>query len=135
MFPHTLIRSKVSLPNLDKMKFADELYIDLMFLEGSTIIHIVDTTNHFSAATFLGPSGGSYGQTVDGVWIALVQTWSTMCTGFPNPLRTDQGLVFTSESWKKLTNLNGIELRLFAYKHVVLWESVHVYMTLSEEFS
>lgn len=38
-------------------------------------------------------------------------TWYTPYIGFPNRLKSGQCLAFTSDRWKKLNNLNDIELR------------------------
>lgn len=83
-----------------------------MSLEGKAVLHITYTATHFSAAPVLDSSRDSYGQSVDGISLALVQTWCTNYTGFLNRLRTDQHSVFTSRRWKKLTNLNRIKLQL-----------------------
>lgn len=75
-------------------------------------MHIVDTATYFSAAIFLDSVGESYGQSVKEVWMAFITTWCTMCIGFPNRLRKDQGFVLTSDGWKQLTDYCGIRLRL-----------------------
>ena len=110
------VRFKASLPTEEDLVFGDELSIDLMFLDGKAVLHIVDTATRFSAATFLDSHGEKYGQSVEGIWLAFVMTWATMYTGYPNRLRTDQGSVFTSQRWKQLTDLQGIQLRLSGVK-------------------
>lgn len=72
----------------------------------------METETKFSATTFLKSNGESYGQTLDGIWLALVQDWFTTYSGFPNRLRTDRSSVFMLDRWKPLANLNGIALRL-----------------------
>jgi hypothetical protein len=47
------IRFKVSLPNMKDIVFGDELSIDLMFIDGQVVLHVVITMTRFSAATFL----------------------------------------------------------------------------------
>lgn len=90
--------------------------MDLMWINGKAILHIVDTATRFSAACFLDSAGMDYGQSVDGVWTAFIQTWCTIYSGFPNRIRTDQGSVFTSQRWRELTDMSGIELRLSGVK-------------------
>lgn len=111
-FSYTPIIFKVSLPNSSELNFSDEFSIDLMFLDSNAVLHNVDTDTHFYAARFLDPSGELCRQSVDGISLAFVQACCTSYTGFLDRLRTDLGSVFTSDRWKKLTNLNGIEARL-----------------------
>ena len=76
------------------------------------MLHIVDSATHFSAARFLDSHSETYVQSTEGVWLAFMQTWVTLYTGYPNRLRTDQGSIFTSPRWRELTDLNGVQLRL-----------------------
>ena len=69
-------RFKVSLPN-DKVIFNREISLDLMWLDKKAVLHIADTDTHFSSATFL------TGQTVEKVWEAFINCWTTLYTGFP----------------------------------------------------
>jgi hypothetical protein len=78
------IRFKVSIPPTDDIVFEDEVSIDLMFINGKAILHIADTATMFSAATFLDSNLATYGQSVEGVWVALMETWFTVYTGYPN---------------------------------------------------
>ncbi len=110
------IRFKVTLPTEDELVFGDELSIDLMWIDGKATLHIIDTATRFSAATFLDSHGENFGQSVEGVWMAFVNTWCLMYTGYPNRLRTDQGSVFTSERWKHKMDMAGIQLRLSGVK-------------------
>ena len=110
------LRFKASMPDESELVFGDELSIDLMFLDGKAVLHIIDTATRFSAATFLDSHGETYGQSVDGIWLAFCMTWCTMYTGYPNRLRTDQGSVFTSDRWRKIAESNGIQLRLSGVK-------------------
>ncbi len=106
------VRFKVTLPTEESLVFGDELSLDLMWIDGKAVLHIVDTATRFSAATFLDSNGSTYGQSVEGVWMAFTHTWCTMYTGYPNRMRTDQGSIFTSERWKQLTDIAGVQLRL-----------------------
>lgn len=40
---------------------------------GNADLHIVDTAGHFSAPSFLDLNRKSYGQSVDGIWLAFLQ--------------------------------------------------------------
>jgi hypothetical protein len=105
------VRFKVSIPEED-LVFGDEVSIDLMFLDGSAVLHVVDTATRFSAAGFLDDHGAAYGQSVNGVWLAFIEIWCTMYVGYPNRLRTDSGSIFTTSKWKNLTDMAGITLRI-----------------------
>ena len=105
-----------------------------MFIEGKAILHIVDTATRFSAATFLDSEREHFRQSVDGIWTAFVMTWCTMCSGCPNRMRTDQGSAFTPERWKKLSDINGITLRLSgvkAHNSLGIGEKLHGPLTVS----
>jgi hypothetical protein len=93
------IRFKVSLPNMEDIVFGDELSIDLLFIDGQAVLHVADTATRFSAATSLDSHNGSFGQSVEGVWLALIETWLTLYTGYPNRLRIDAGSIFASPRW------------------------------------
>lgn len=86
---------KVSFSTKTNVVFGEELSMDLKFLDGKAILNVVDADNHLPAATFLDAQGASYGQTVDGTWLVFAMISSTMYTGYPNRLRTDQGSIFT----------------------------------------
>lgn len=68
-----------------------------MFPDDREVLHIVDSVKRFSAATYLGYNGINYGHSAEGILLALIDTWCTMYTGYPNRLRTDQGSAFTSD--------------------------------------
>jgi hypothetical protein len=50
----------------EKLVFNDELSMDLVWLDGETALHIVDTATRFGAAQFL------EGQDVENVWGAFL---------------------------------------------------------------
>lgn len=79
---HVPSRIKVSLLTLENLKFGEGLSIRLMFLEGNPVQHIKDTASNFSAATYLDSNAETYGQTVEGICLAFVQTWRTVYAGF-----------------------------------------------------
>jgi hypothetical protein len=106
------IRFKASLPKMEDIVFGDELSIDLMFIDGQAVLHVVDTATRFSSATFLDSHNGSFGHSVEGIWLAFIETWFTLYTGYPNRLRIDAGSIFASPRWKELSNMAGITLRM-----------------------
>ena len=94
----TLIRLKTSLPTEDSAKFGEELSMDLMFLDGKALLHIFDSATRFSSAAFLDKD---FDQSVEGIWLAFIQVWCTMYTGYPNRIRVEQGSSFTSDRWRQ----------------------------------
>lgn len=90
----------------DELMFNEELSMDLMWLDGKAILHIVDTATGFNAAEPL------RGQLVEDVWNAFIYGWVTLYPGYPNKLKVDQGSVFTSARWNKLTDETGISLQM-----------------------
>lgn len=80
--------------------------------DGDAILHVVDTATRFSATTFLDRNGRNYSQSVKGAWTASIECWSSLCTGFPNRLRTDAGSIFTTRRWQNLTESAGISVRV-----------------------
>jgi hypothetical protein len=86
--------------------FNEEVALDIMYLEQSSVLHVVDTQTHFNSAIFL------RGESVEMVWIAFLECWATLYAGYLDKMRTDQGAQFTSPRWKELTDSIGIELVL-----------------------
>ena len=62
--------------------------MDIMYIKGDPILHIVDEGTHFSAAQF--PPAVS----TDSVWQALLKCWGAIYTGLPNRALLDQGSQF-----------------------------------------
>lgn len=98
---------KASLPP-NKSVFRDELSLNLQWIDGDAVLHVVDTVTKFSTATFL----DQYGHSTEGLWTAFVECWCTLYTGFPNSLRTDSGSAFTSPRWKEIADSAGITMQI-----------------------
>lgn len=110
------LQFRASLSEESELVFGDEISLLSMIVDEKAILHIVDTAAHYSATTILDFYGETYGQTVEGIWLAFVIKWFNLFLGYPNRLRTDQESVFTSDRWKKLGKINGIELCLSEVK-------------------
>jgi hypothetical protein len=91
--------------DVDDIVFNQEIRLDLMYIDGRPVLHVVDTGTTFGAATFLDE------QSFGSVWNALLRCWSTMYVGFPMSMLTDQGSVFLSRDWKASCAALGIRLR------------------------
>ena len=88
-------RFNTALLALQDVKLGEEISMDLMFIEGKAILHIVDTAYRFSWAIYLDSQIHNYGQSVNGIWLAFLEALCTLYKGFPNRIRTDAGSVFT----------------------------------------
>lgn len=87
-----------------------------MILNGKAVLHAEHTATRISAASFLEAHSESYGQSTERIRKAFLELWCTIYTGYPKRLKTDQGSVFTSKKWKRITENTGIELRLYGIR-------------------
>ena len=81
------LRFKVAMGHED-IRFNSRVYIDIMYLDGRPVLHIVDKSTRFSAARFLTK------MTTDAVWEAIVLCWSSVYTGLPQWIMVDEGAQF-----------------------------------------
>ena len=89
----------------DKVVFNHKVRLDLMYLDGRQVLHIVDVGANFSAAQFLNSQG------VNSVWNSFLTSWSTTYYGYPESILTDQGSVFFSSEWESACQSAPISLR------------------------
>lgn len=83
---------KVRFP--DSVVFNKRIALDLMYLSGDPVLHIVDIGTNFSAARFLS------GEDAKTIWNTFLYTWVSIYRGFRNEVLSDQGSVFTSKEWE-----------------------------------
>ena len=69
-------RLRVSLPNADVV-FNRTLCLDLMYLDSTPVLHVVDKDTKLSAAAFLGK------ETADATWNTFMNIWDCVYIGFP----------------------------------------------------
>jgi hypothetical protein len=106
----------------EKIIFNDEISLDLVWLDGESALHVVDTATRFGAAVFI------EGQDVESIWAALLECWVLVYTGYPRKVRTDAGSVFTSDKWLELHETNGIVLQtsgIESHNSIGLGERMH----------
>lgn len=72
--------------------FGDSISMNLMFLDGKAVLHVVASATRFSAATFLDAHGMTYGHSVDGIWIALGNIWWNTNVGYTNRILKYKGV-------------------------------------------
>lgn len=90
----------------EEIKFNHEVAVDLMWLKGNPILHIVDTQTRFQNAILL------KGESARDVWDAFIEAWASVYIGYPNRIRSDRGSVFTSKFWADVTSLHDIVVQL-----------------------
>lgn len=98
-------RFRVSMPN-DDLVFNRVVLIDLMYLDGRSVMHIVDKDTLFSAAVF------TKGERLAELWQLYVSTWANAYVGHPQILLVDQAPQFSSPFWRALTTSAGTQLVL-----------------------
>ena len=96
---------RVAMP-IGEIVFNQEVAMDLMWIDGKAILHVVDAQTNYQNAVLL------KGQSTEQVWDAFVEAWSTVYVGYPNKIKVDQGSVFTSKKWEELSSSHGIEVQL-----------------------
>lgn len=70
------------------------------------------TQRHIFQQLLFKTANKTYGQSIDGISVAILLTCCTIYTGYPNRLGTDQEYLFISDRWEQLTDLTGIRIRL-----------------------
>lgn len=81
------LRFRVSMGHGD-VRFHARAYIDIMYLDGRPVLHIVDEATRFSAARFL-PKVST-----ESVWDSIILCWSSVYIGLPNNIMVNQGSQF-----------------------------------------
>lgn len=90
--PH---RFRVSIPGSDCV-INRTVCLDLMSLDGDTVLHVVDKDKKFNTACFLS------GESVADFWEAFIRIWVSPYIGYPDVISVDQGPQFKSLDWKNL---------------------------------
>jgi hypothetical protein len=61
------LRLKSTRPSGEELSFGSELSMDLMFIDGKAVLHVIHSATRFNAATFLDLHSESYRQSSDGI--------------------------------------------------------------------
>ena len=69
-------------------RFNARVYIDITYLDGRPVPHIVDGATRFSAARFL-PKMNK-----ESLWVAIIMCWTSLRTGLPYSILVDEGSQF-----------------------------------------
>lgn len=98
-------RFRVAMPN-DDVVFNRMVLMDLMYLDGRSVLHAVDKDTLFSAAAF------TRGEKLDELWQLYLHVWVHPYVGHPQVLHVDQAPQFKSPAWRALAASAGTELVL-----------------------
>ena len=88
----------------DDLAFNHTVYLDLMYLDGKSVLHVVDRDTAFSAAAFTNT------ERADALWQLYCSIWAHPYIGHPSCMHVDQGPQFTSAAWKALATSAGVDL-------------------------
>ena len=77
--------------------------MDIVYLDGRPVLHLVYEATRFSATRFL-PK-----MTTEGVWDAIVKCWSSIYTGLPNTMVVDEGSQFR-KLFAELAPIHGVDV-------------------------
>ena len=97
-------RFRASIPK-DNIIFNRELSIDLMWLNGKPVLHVVDTETGFQNAIFI------QDKTAENLWNDFINCWASVYTGFPEIIRLDRETSFTSTAFRENAEGVGVELQ------------------------
>ncbi len=96
------LRFRVSIGH-ENVRFNARAYIDVMYLDGKPVLHIVDEATRFSAAKFLTK------MSTETVWEALIMCWSSVYTGLPDNIAVDEGSQFR-KIFAELSVIHGVNV-------------------------
>lgn len=117
---HAPLRFRVSFGS-GNVRFNERIIIDIMYIDGDPILHIVDEGTHFSAARFL-PNART-----DTIWSTILSSWSAIYTGMPHRILVDQGSAF-GDPFMHLARISGVEVQrtgIEAHSSLNLGERYH----------
>lgn len=90
----------------DDVVFNKSIRMNLMYLDGKPVLHVIDVGTNYSAARFLKRVD------VESVLNAFVYAWVTAYVGYRHDMLTDQGSAFTGRAWNEKCFISNIALRL-----------------------
>ena len=95
---------QVAVPREDLL-FNSEVFIDIMYIQGKAVLHLVDRATHFQAARFL------ESDSTECVWRTFMEMWVLSYLGPPDNLRHDQGVQFVTPRLQAMCAEGGITCR------------------------
>ncbi len=95
---------QVAVPR-DDLLFNSEVVVDIMYIQGKPVLHMVDMATHYQAARFLAD------EAAESVWRTFMEMWVLIYLGAPDKLRHDQGVQFVTPRIQALAAEAGIACR------------------------
>lgn len=89
------LQSEAVIPS-ENILFNHKIAMDLMWIEGIPIIHIIDTHNGFQNAAVL------RGKNSNDIWKCTVECWTYIYRRYPNRIRLDREFVFAARAFRNL---------------------------------
>ena len=86
------------------LRFNHTVAVDVMYLSGKAVLHMVDEATHYSAAQFLKK------QSTTEVWKAIRRCWLRVYLGPPDFLHVDQGSNLVSKEFMEEAEVEGIRI-------------------------
>ena len=95
--------------NIDtnEIVFNKEIAMDIFWIEGTPVLHVIDLGTRYSAAQLLTKKPID----TDEVWNAFLKCWVLVYAGMPEIMFCDQGKEFTSKLWNELAEENGVIMK------------------------
>ena len=84
----------------EELRFNEEIYMDIMYIENNPVLHFVDAATNFSAARY--PADVS----TKTVWATFADCWALLYTGMPNRIRVDRGSCFGDQFFAIAKSVN-----------------------------
>ena len=117
---HAPTRFRVTL-GADELRFNERIMMDIMFIDGDAVLHIVDKATRFSAASYLP------GNSTKTVWETILKCWASIYTGLPNRILTDRGSQFKDKfiDLARKSDVDVISTGIEAHASLGLCERYH----------
>ncbi len=68
---------------MDNITFNREIEVDVMFIDGDAVLHIIDRGTKYSVAKFM------KNQTAEHTWVLIVELWISTFTSYPDIISAD----------------------------------------------
>ena len=95
-------RFKVSM-GAENSRFNSGVCIDIIYIDGETFLHFIDSATRFSAARLLSKVS------TEAICESILTCWATAYTGLPYKFMVDQGSKF-QKTFAELVELNGVKV-------------------------
>lgn len=98
-------RFRVTMP-MDEIVFNHEIEIDIFWIDGNPVLHIIDRGTRYSVCKYVEKFDGPY------LWNLILEFWITVFTGFPSIIAADRQPAFRSTFFKSTCNQLGIHAKI-----------------------